>query len=122
MRSLSRREFVVGTGVGSLGLLASCGRLPWQAPAPAKVPRIGVLSLDTADPSDADNAAFRQGLRDLGYSEGQNITLEWRSADSLDQFPELAVELVRLAVDLIVAQGNVASQAAKRASGTIPVV
>jgi putative tryptophan/tyrosine transport system substrate-binding protein len=118
--SLSRRQFV--GGATSLGLLVGCGRWPWQAEAPAKVPRIGVLSQATADLSDVDNAAFRQGLRDLGYAEGQNITLEWRSAGSLDQLPQLAAELVGRSVDLIVAQGNVASQEAKRASATIPVV
>ena len=80
MRALiTRRQFVVGVGAAGLGLVAGCGRLPWQAEAPAKVPHIGVLSLGSADPGDADNAAFRQGLRDLGYAEGQNITLEWRS-------------------------------------------
>src|SRR5438067_10527164 len=72
---LNRRAFVLGAA--GLGLVAGCGRLPGQAEAPAKVPRIGVLAFVTADPSAADNAAFRQGLRDLGYSEGPNITLEW---------------------------------------------
>jgi putative ABC transport system substrate-binding protein len=120
---LSRRGFVVGTGAASAVLLAGCGRLPWQAPPPAKIPCIGVLTLVTADPSDADNAAFRQGLRDLGYSEGQNITLEWRSAGGrIDQYPALAAELVRHSVDVIVAQGTAASHAAKQASVTIPVV
>src|SRR5438105_15156910 len=90
----TRRQFVIGAGAASLGLLTGCGRLPWQAQAPAKVPRIGVLSL-SADPSEADNAAFRQGLRDLGYSEGQNLTLEWRSAGGrIDQNPALAADLV----------------------------
>ena len=118
---LSRRQFV--GGAAGLGLVAGCGRLPGQAEAPAKVPRIGVLAFVTADPSAADNAAFRQGLRDLGYSEGQNITLEWRASSSgVNQYPELAADLVGLSVDLIVAQGNVASQAAKQASVTIPVV
>jgi putative tryptophan/tyrosine transport system substrate-binding protein len=118
---LSRREFTAG--MAGLGLLIGCGRLPGQGELAPKVPRIGVLSLDTADPGETDNAAFRQGLRDLGYSEGQNVTLEWRSAESrVDQWPELAAELVRLSVDLIVAQGNVASQAAKQASVTIPIV
>jgi putative ABC transport system substrate-binding protein len=120
---ISRRQFVLGTGTAGLGLLAGCGRLPWQGEAPAKVPRIGVLAFVTADPSDADNAAFRQGLRDLGYSEGQNITLEWRSpGDRGDQYPELAADLIGLPVDVIVAQGFAATQAAKQASTTIPIV
>src|SRR5262245_46670017 len=71
---LSRRRFMAG--VAGLGLVAGCGRLPWHGEQP-KVSRIGVLSLGTADPSDGDNAAFRQGLRDLGYSEEHNITLDW---------------------------------------------
>jgi len=120
---LSRRRLVLSAGVAGLGLLAGCGRLPGQAEAPAKVPRIGVLSFITADPSDVDNAAFRQGLHDLDYAEGQNITLEWRASSSGgNQYPELAADLVGLSVDLIVAQGFAASQAAKQASVTIPVV
>jgi putative tryptophan/tyrosine transport system substrate-binding protein len=123
MARLSRRQFVAGAGIAGAGLLAGCGRLPWQAEPPAKVPRIGVLSLFTADPSHVDNAAFRQGLRDLGHSEGQNIMLEWRASSSGgNQYPELAADLVGLSVDLIVAQGYAASQAAKQASVTIPVV
>src|SRR5438105_7632442 len=98
---LSRRQFMLGAGVAGAGLLAGCGRWPWQAEPAPKVPRIGVLSLNTADPSDVDNAAFRQGLRDLGYSEGQNITLEWRSFEShIDELPELAAELIGLPVDV----------------------
>ena len=78
MSGFSRRRFVAGAGGAGLGLLVGCGRWPGQTPAPAKVPHIGVLSLITADPSDVDNAAFRGGLRELGYAEGQNITLERR--------------------------------------------
>jgi putative ABC transport system substrate-binding protein len=119
---LSRRQFMVGTGVAGLGLVAGCGRWPGQPEPPAKLPRLGVLSL-SADPSDADLEAFRQGLRDHGYSEGQNITLEWRSAGGrIDELPELAAELIRLPVDVIVAQGPVATRAAKQASDTIPIV
>src|SRR5215212_10595139 len=93
---LSRRELVLSAGVAGLGLVAGCGRLPGQAEAPAKVPRLGVLS-QSADPSDQENEAFRQGLRDLGYSEGQNITLEWRSfGGRINDLPELAADLVRL--------------------------
>jgi ABC-type uncharacterized transport system substrate-binding protein len=121
--AITRRQLLLSTSAMGLGLLAGCGRLPWQAQEPAKAPHIGVLSLITADPSDVDNAAFRQGLRDLGYSEGQNITLEWRApGDRIDQYPELAADLVRLSVDVIVAQGTAASGAAKQASATIPVV
>jgi putative tryptophan/tyrosine transport system substrate-binding protein len=123
MIPVNRRQFVQGAGVAGLGLLAGCGVLPGQVQAPAKVSHIGVLTLVTADPSDVDNAAFRQGLRDLGYSEGQNITLEWRTSSSgVNQYPELAADLVGLPVDLIVAQGLTATRAAKQASVTTPVV
>jgi putative ABC transport system substrate-binding protein len=67
--------------------------------------------------------AFRQGLRELGYLEGQQYAIEYRSADGrAERFPELAAELVRLRVDLIVARGTPAAIAAKNATGTIPVI
>jgi putative ABC transport system substrate-binding protein len=67
--------------------------------------------------------AFRQGLRDLGWIEGQNITIEWRSAAGSDErVPELAAELVRLKVDVIIAAGLHAIWAAKHATTTIPIV
>src|SRR3954470_789833 len=122
MRPVSRRGFVAGGAAAGLGLRAGCGRLPGQGQPPPKLPHIGVLSIGSADLSDVDNAAFRQGLRDLGYIDGQNIALEWRSAGSLDQWPGLAVELVRLPVDILVTQGNGAGQAAKRATDIIPIV
>src|SRR5437764_10829547 len=117
--SVSRRRFVVSAGVAGVGLLAGCGRLPWQAQPPAKVPRIGVLAVSD-EPGDPDNEGFRQGLRDLGYVEGQNVTLEWRAYGSgIEQLPALAAELVGLPVDVVVTQGSSATQAATRASGTI---
>src|SRR3954453_23089419 len=130
---LNRRQFVAGASMAGAGLLAGGGRWPWQAEPAPKGYRIGglafvtagsgVLAFVTADPSAADNAAFRQGLRDLGYSEGQNITLEWRSpGDRADQYPELAADLVGHSVDVIVAQGFAATQAAKQTSTTIPMV
>src|SRR5438093_8022210 len=95
-----------------------------------KVPRIGILS--PASPSDAGGnpsdlavlfAAFREGLRNLGYVEGQNIKIESRWAEgNYDRLPGLAADLVRLKVDVIVTYGTPASQAAKRATGTIPIV
>jgi ABC-type uncharacterized transport system substrate-binding protein len=120
MGRLSRRQFV--QGAAGLGLLAGCGRLPGQAAPASKVSRIGVLSL-TTDPGDINNVAFVQGLRDLGYSDGQNLTLEWRSfTTQVDQYAELAADLVRLSVDVIVAQGSTATGAAKQESAAIPVV
>jgi putative tryptophan/tyrosine transport system substrate-binding protein len=91
-----------------------------EAQQPKKVPRIGFLS-PTSDDSRVE--AFRQGLRELGYVDGQNITIEYRWADGrFDQLPDLAAELVRLKVDLVVAVVTQASLAAKKATGTIPIV
>ncbi len=71
----------------------------------------------------ARTEAFRQGLRELGYVEGKNIVIEWRSAEGkLDRLPALAAELVRLKVDVIVTGGPTATRAAKEATSTIPIV
>src|SRR4051794_19565833 len=72
---LSRRQFMVGAA--GLGLVAGCGRLPWPAWQPA-IPRIGYLG---DHPIPAFNEAFRQGLREHGYVDGQNLTIEWRFAE-----------------------------------------
>ncbi len=92
------------------------------AQPPAKLARIGVLTLSTA--SSTPNAeAFRQGLREHGYVEGQNLAFEYRyAAGRADRLPALAGELVRLKVDVIVTQSNVAALAAKHATPTIPIV
>jgi putative tryptophan/tyrosine transport system substrate-binding protein len=71
----------------------------------------------------ASHEAFRQGLRELGYVEGKNIIIERRSAEAkLDRLPELAAELVRLKVDVIVTAGPAPTRAAKGATSTIPIV
>jgi putative tryptophan/tyrosine transport system substrate-binding protein len=91
-----------------------------QQPA-GKVPRIGVLMFMRA--TDAFQTAFREGLRDHGYVEGQNIVVEWRSAEgSVDRANALAAELVRLKVGIIVAEFTPAVRAAKEATRTIPIV
>jgi putative tryptophan/tyrosine transport system substrate-binding protein len=101
-------------------LLALC--FPAQAQQQAKVPRIGYLaSLSTS--SDPRIGAFRQRLRELGYREGQNILIEYRYAEGkLDRLPDLAEELVRLKVDVIVAAGATAIRAAKNVTQVIPIV
>ena len=94
---------------------------PSQAQSVAKTPRIGILTpaFDPYPPLEA----FRQGLRDLGYVEGQSIALEYRFADGkLERLPELAAELVRLKVDVILAEGSPAVRAAQHATGMIPIV
>jgi putative tryptophan/tyrosine transport system substrate-binding protein len=103
-------------------LLALC--LPAEAQQPKKVPRIGYLSaLDPARES-ARAEAIRLALRELGYIEGQNIATEYRYAEGRrDRLPELAAELVRLKVDIIVAAGgDTLILAAKNATKTIPIV
>jgi len=89
-----------------------------------KSPRIGWLSLGNA-PSDPNRgvADFQQGLRDVGYVVGQNVAIEYRFANgNMERLPELAAELARLPVDVIVTSGEPAALAAKRATTTVPVV
>jgi putative ABC transport system substrate-binding protein len=120
---VTRRRFVQGAGVAGLGLLAGCGRLPGQAAAPQQVHRLGYLSSNSAATDAPVIEAFRQGLRELGYVEGQNLTIEWRLADDqVEQLPELAASLVGLPVDVIVAVATPGIVAAKNATSTIPIV
>jgi putative ABC transport system substrate-binding protein len=107
----------------ALSALLSALQAPAGAQQTAKVPRIGYLS--SASPSDTlAPGAFRQALRELGYVEGKNIVIEQRYAElKLDRLPDLAAELVRLKVDIIVAAGGIrAIGAAKNATETIPIV
>ena len=77
-----------------------------EAQQARKIPRIGYLSATSTSNNAARIEAFRQGLRELGYVEGKNIVIEWRHAEEkLDRLPALAVELVRLKVDVIVTSG-----------------
>ena len=114
---MDRRMFIGVAG----GLLAA----PFAAPAQqvGKVYRIGILEAIPAAQYAAKLDALRKGLRDLGYVEGRNLIIEYRSADGrAERFPELASELVRLKVDLLVTRGTPAARAAKDATGTIPVL
>jgi putative ABC transport system substrate-binding protein len=98
--------------------------LGWGAMAhaqKAKVSRIGYLAASSRDEPFVD--AFRQGLRELGYIEGQNIVIEYRFADGkFDRLPELTAELLQLKVDVIVTAGGNATQVAQKATSTIPIV
>ena len=117
----TRRAFL-GTLAG--GLLAAPLAAGAQQAA-GKVPRIGILltgSLDSPE-SRAVLDAYRNGLRERGYVEGQNIVIEKRAADlKIERFPSLATELVRLKVDIIVAGNTAAARAARQATTTIPIV
>ena len=94
-----------------------------QAQQPKKIRRIGFLTIGSASSATSRFEAFRQGLRELGYVEGQNILIEWRFAEGKrEELPALANDLVRLKVDVIVAAGTTATVPAKRATTTIPIV
>src|SRR5688572_2032208 len=91
----------------------------------SNVPRIGWLSPSSASlgPTPSRLKSFRQGLAELGYVEGKNIVIEYRYAqDRLDRLPELAAELVRLRVNILVTTGTESTRAAKNATQTIPIV
>ena len=111
---IDRRAFV---GTLSSGLLASS--YATFAQQPTKLYRIGVLGGNDGAPWQA----FARGLRELGYVEGRNVTLEWRFSEGrTDRFPALADELVQSKMDIIVAGGTQAVRAAKEATSTIPIV
>jgi putative tryptophan/tyrosine transport system substrate-binding protein len=100
-------------------LFALC--FPATAQQPKKVPRIGVMWLYSPDIASPFAEAFRQGLRGLGYVEGQNIALEERWAEGrFDRLPSLAAELVRLKVEIIVTASTPAAQAGQQATRSIP--
>jgi putative ABC transport system substrate-binding protein len=119
--TVSRRQFVHGAGLAGLGLLAGCGRLPGQAQPAA--PRIGYLASGSpTDPVYVQRAeALTQGLRDLGYTEGQNIQIDWRYGPR-PRLPELAAELVHLPLSLIVAGTGNALRAILSSTSTLPIV
>jgi putative tryptophan/tyrosine transport system substrate-binding protein len=118
----SRRQVVQGVGLAGLGLLAGCGRLPWQAAPAPRVYRIGWLSR-AAGLEHPELPAFREALRELGYVEGQNLVVEPRPSDGGDERLLLdAMALVQLPVDVIVAVSSQAVAAAKQATATIPIV
>ena len=106
--------------LATLALLAA--PLAAEAQTARRVWRIGVISTLYSSTDDPPQA-FRQRLRDLGYVEGQNLTIEWRTAErGYDRLPDFAAEFVRLNVDLIVADVTLATRAAMRATPTIPIV
>jgi ABC-type uncharacterized transport system substrate-binding protein len=105
----------------ALILLAFC--TPAEAQQPTKIPRIAYLSATSLSANAARIEAFRQGLRELGYVEGKNIVIEWRSVEgNIDRLPALVAELVRLKIDIIVSAGPLITRAAKEATFTIPII
>jgi putative ABC transport system substrate-binding protein len=113
---MTRRTFLCGL---TLGVLSA--PLAAEAQQARKVPVIGYL-IERSGPTAFDEA-FRLGLRELGYSEGRNVVVEYRWADGkAERLPALAAELVRLKVDIIVTSGTPGGLAAKNATSTIPIV
>jgi putative ABC transport system substrate-binding protein len=94
-----------------------------RAQQPKKVPRIGYLSVSSANEAAPRTEAFRQGMRDLGYVEGKNLVIEFRYAEGkFDRLPDLAADLVGLKVDAIVTAGPSVTRPAKEATAVIPIV
>jgi len=96
---------------------------PAEAQQPKKIPRVGYLDGASLFAVAARTEAFRQGLRELGYIDGKNILIEWKSAEGkVERLPALAAELVRLKVAVIVTGGATGTRTAKQATTTIPIV
>jgi len=94
-----------------------------QAQQPKKIPRIGYLTLGSSSPRSANEEAFRDGLHQLGYIEGQNVHVEYRyAAGEVGRLPELAAELVSLNLNVILAANTQSIDATRRATKTIPIV
>jgi ABC-type uncharacterized transport system substrate-binding protein len=114
---MDRRAFLAGAAALIAAPLAA------EAQPAEKVYRIGVLEVVGMASNAANLSAFRQGLAELGYVEGQNLVIEYRSADDRpERLSDLATELVRLKIDVIVTRGTPATLAAKQATQTIPIV
>jgi putative tryptophan/tyrosine transport system substrate-binding protein len=112
--TMKRRDFItLLSGAAAAWPLAS------RAQQQGKIPRVGFLGL-AAEFSGVE--ALRAGLRDLGYSEGTTVLIEWRWAEKVDQLPELAAELVRMNVNVIVAPSSTFVEAARHVTASIPIV
>ena len=113
----TRRQVVLAFASGALAPLVSF------AQQPRKVWRIGILETTSMAQNAANMDAFQRGMRELGYAEGQHFVIDYRSADGrAERFPDLAAEMLRGRVDLILTRGTPATQAARNATASIPVV
>src|ERR1700730_16831702 len=114
---MRRRQFIAGLGGAAAGPLAA------RAQQAAKVWRIGFLTTTSGEPFAEVYAAFLQGMGEHGYVEGRDFIGEPHSSEGrYERFPELAAELVRLKVDIIVTGSTVAVRALQQATRTIPIV
>jgi len=115
---MDRRRFMLTSVAGALA-----APLAAEAQQARRIYRVGVLEVRAVGSNATNLAAFRQGLRELGLVEGQNLLIEYRSADGQpERFPELARELLQVKVDIIMTRGTPAALAAKTATATIPIV
>ena len=115
---MRRRDFIMLLGGVAMGWPGAA-----RAQQPGRVWRIGVLETTSMALNAANFEAFRQSLRELGYIEEQNLTIEYRSAEGVgERFAALAADLVRLNVDVIVTRGTPAVLAAQKATTTTPIV
>jgi putative tryptophan/tyrosine transport system substrate-binding protein len=118
---MQRRQFIALLGGATAA--SAAWPLPASAQTPPKIPRIGYIAGAGSTVGDHIVAAFRQGLTQLGYVEGQTIALEVRWAEGRsDRIPELVAELVGLKMDVLMAGNSVAALAAQKATRTIPIV
>src|SRR6266545_6817431 len=119
-RSIQNQKW--GWRIAVVVTFATCG-VSVHAQQPTKIPRIGFLITSSPSVIAPRMDAFLGGLRELGYVEGKNIVIERRHAEGkLDRLPELASDLVRLNVEVIVTSGPTATRPAKGATSTIPIV
>lgn len=123
MTGRGRRRFLrSGLALAGLGVLTGCGMVRPPAQGSGPVPRVGFL-VERGAERDERHGAFRAGLRELGWLEGQNVALEWRFAEARNEgLPALAAELVRLDVALVVASNASSALAVREASDGVPVV
>jgi putative ABC transport system substrate-binding protein len=114
---VDRRRFLLTSLAGAVAVPRDA-----KAQQARKMPRIAFLTTTSPGGSPTTDA-FRQGLRELGYVEGQTIAIEWRwGRGSIERFRDFAAEVVGLNVDVIVAANDIAGRAAQRATKTIPIV
>lgn len=114
-----RRKLLIGLGAGALVVPFAS----FAQQRPAKLARVGYLGPTSAAGAKSRIEALRAGLREFGYVEGKNLMMEFRWADDkYELLPQLAAELVRLKVDVIVTHGTPGTRAAKQATSTIPIV
>ena len=120
---LSRRQLMQGASAAGLGLLAGCGRLPWQTEAARTVHRIGYLSPQGLALVGPRIEVLQRSLQELGWVEGQNLTIERRLGEGqVERLPALAADLLQWQPEVVVTSGEPAARAMQAATSTIPIV